>query len=69
MKYLQGTRELGYTKCGHTSFDDAGLLTAPLLDPDQSDNNEIRLSGDFTVSWDSIDRQFLVDENGTPTGW
>lgn len=50
-------------------LDDAGLLSAPLDDPDQSDNNEILLSGDFTVSWDAADRQFLVDQDGTPTGW
>ena len=50
-------------------LDDAGLLTAPLVDPDQTDNNEIRLSGDFSVSWDPADRQFRVDEDGTPTGW
>ena len=50
-------------------LDDAGLLTSPLLDVDQDDNNLMQLSGDFTMSWDEVDRQFLVAENGTPTGW
>ena len=50
-------------------LDGAGLLTSPLVDVDQTENNELQLSGDFTVSWDEADRQFLVDENGTPTGW
>jgi prepilin-type N-terminal cleavage/methylation domain-containing protein len=50
-------------------LDDAGLLTSPLLDVDQDDNNLMQLSGDFTMSWDESERQFLVAENGTPTGW
>jgi prepilin-type N-terminal cleavage/methylation domain-containing protein len=50
-------------------LDDAGLLTSPLLDVDQDDNNLMQLSGDFTMSWDEAERQFLVAENGTPTGW
>ena len=50
-------------------LDGAGLLTAPLLDPDQTDNNSIQLSGDYTVSWNRVERQFLVSKDGTPTNW
>ena len=50
-------------------LDEAGLLTAPILDPDGSDNNSVQLSGDFTLSWDSSDRQFLVSEGDDSTGW
>ncbi|MAJ46901.1 MAG: hypothetical protein CBC35_06470 [Planctomycetes bacterium TMED75] len=50
-------------------LDEAGLLTAPILDPDGIDNNSVQLAGDFAVSWDVDDRQFLVSEGDDPTGW
>ena len=50
-------------------LDEAGLLTAPILDPDGTDNNSVQLAGNFTISWDVDDRQFLVNEGDDPTGW
>ncbi len=52
-----------------STLDESGLLSAPVPDPDQENNNEILLPGDFAISWDRDLRVVSVSEGGTPTGW
>ena len=52
-----------------STLDGSGLLSAPVPDPDQENNNEIMLPGDFAISWDRDLRVVSVSEGGTPTGW
>ena len=51
------------------TLESSGLITTPIPDPDDAVNNQIMLSGDYSVSWDRDQRVLSVDEGGTPTGW